>query len=79
MDRKSGKQVDVKIIFYQFLPDSIFNLTQDSEGDATVFDMIGDLLTTNIQIADDAGNKLNRCMFYSIIAKDQSGYTKPEG
>lgn len=77
MDKKSGKQVDVKIIFYQFLPDSIFNLTQDSEGDATVFDMNGDLLTTNILIADKDGGKLTRGMFYSIVAKDQKSYEKP--
>ena len=42
IDRKTGQQVKVRIIFYQFLPDSIFNLTQDAEGDATVFDMNGE-------------------------------------
>lgn len=67
IDRKSGKQVKVKIIFYQFLPDSIFNLTQDAEGDATVFDMNGDLLTTEIQLHDASGNNYVHGVFYSIV------------
>ena len=67
IEQKTGKQVKVKIIFYQFLPDSIFNLTQDAEGDATVFDMNGDLLTTTIQISDQAGNQDSHGVFYSII------------
>ena len=67
IEQKSGEQVKVKIIFYQFLPDSIFNLTQDAEGDATVFDMNGDLLTTVIRIMDKAGNPLEHGTFYSIV------------
>ena len=62
IDRASGEQVWVDIIFYQVLPDSIFNLTQDAEGDATVFDMNGDLLTTEISVG---GNP--KGVFYSII------------
>lgn len=72
IDRKTGQQVKVKIVFYQFLPDSIFNLTQDAEGDATVFDMNGDLLTTEILVAksnaegtDIAG--ATHGVFYSIV------------
>ena len=68
LDRDS-KQVKVNIIFYQFSPDSIFNLTQDAEGDATVFDMNGDLLTTDILIQDSAGTTTTRGMFYSIVAQ----------
>ena len=30
----------------------MFNLTQDAEGDATVFDMNGDLIQTNILIGN---------------------------
>lgn len=63
IDRKTGKQVKVKIVFYQFLPDSIFNLTQDAEGDATVFDMNGDLLTTEIKL----GTVGEHGVFYSIV------------
>lgn len=67
IDRKSGQQVKVKIIFYQFLPDSIFNLTQDAEGDATVFDMNGDLLTTEILVGQKDGTEDIHGVFYSII------------
>lgn len=62
-----GNQVKVKIIFYQFLPDSIFNLTQDAEGDATVFDMNGDLMTTVISIPDKTGTPISHGLFYSIL------------
>lgn len=68
IEQKSGAQVPVKIIFYQFLPDSLFNLTQDSEGDATVFDMNGDLMTTVVQVGGkDAGQLINAGLFYSIV------------
>lgn len=66
---RDNRQVDVNIIFYQFSPDSIFNLTQDAEGDATVFDMNGDLLTTDILVGDENGKPITRGMFYSIVAK----------
>ena len=67
IDRKSGQQVKVIIAFYQFLPDSIFNLTQDAEGDATVFDMNGDLLTTEIKVGDNNGAPILHGVFYSIV------------
>ena len=72
IDRKTGQQVKVKIVFYQFLPDSIFNLTQDAEGDATVFDMNGDLLTTEILVAKSnaegtAIENATHGVFYSIV------------
>ena len=76
IDQKTGAQVPVKIIFYQFLPDSIFNLTQDAEGDATVFDMNGDLLTTTVKLpsvdgdADD--NAIEHGIFYSIVSPTES-------
>ena len=76
IEQKSGAQVPVKIIFYQFLPDSLFNLTQDSEGDATVFDMNGDLMTTIINVGDENGESINAGVFYSIIdAKTVSLYS----
>lgn len=52
IDSKTAAQVPCYIIFYNFLPDSLFNLTQDAEGDATVFDMNGDLIKTNILIGN---------------------------
>ena len=68
IDRTTGEQVKVAIIFYQFLPDSIFNLTQDAEGDATVFDMNGDLLTTEILVGNEDGTRnIVHGVFYSII------------
>lgn len=75
IDRKSGQQVKVKIVFYQFLPDSIFNLTQDAEGDATVFDMNGDLLITEIQVGN-AANGIHG-VFYSIVDPNEAGAAKP--
>ena len=63
IDRATGAQVPVKIVFYQFLPDSLFNLTQDAEGDATVFDMNGDLLTTEIKV----GAEGTYGVFYSVV------------
>ena len=67
IDQPTGQQVPVKVIFYQFLPDSIFNLTQDAEGDATVFDMNGDLLTTEILVGQKEGEPKPHGVFYSII------------
>ena len=76
IEQKSGAQVPVKIIFYQFLPDSLFNLTQDPEGDATVFDMNGDLMTTVINVGDENGESINAGVFYSIVdAKTVSLYS----
>lgn len=73
IEQKTGNQVPVKIIFYQFLPDSLFNLTQDSEGDATVFDMNGDLLTTVIRVGNENGAFTTHGVFYSIIDDKLTG------
>ena len=67
IDQKTGEQVPVLIIFYQFLPNSIFNLTQDAEGDATVFDMSGDLLTTEILVGQTNGSTTTHGVFWSIL------------
>ena len=79
IDRKTGKQVKVDIIFYRVLPDSIFNLTQDAEGDATVFDMNADLLTTEIQLPVKNGEAWStelHGVFYSIIEYKEGTYTE---
>ena len=73
IEQKSGAQVPVKIIFYQFLPDSLFNLTQDSEGDATVFDMNGDLMTTVVKVGNAKGELIDTGLFYSIVDKTEQG------
>ena len=68
IDQKTGQQVKATIIFYQFLPDSLFNLTQDAEGDATVFDMNGDLLTTDILVSTKTASvSTTHGIFYSIV------------
>lgn len=81
IDQKTGRQVPVRILFYQFLPDSIFNLTQDAEGDATVFDMNGDLMTTNIKVGTDGTNagEISHGVFYSIIGENDSTATGNPG
>ena len=81
IDRETGRQVKVDIIFYRVLPDSIFNLTQDAEGDATVFDMNADLLTTDIQLpvkskvgdTEAWGLELHG-VFYSVIPYEKETY-----
>ena len=67
IDRAKGNQVKVDIVFYQVSPDSIFNLTQDAEGDATVFDMNADLLTTNILVGHKDNENYDHGVFYSIM------------
>ena len=71
VDSKTAMQVPCYIVFYNFLPDSLFNLTQDAEGDATVFDMNGDLIKTTILVGDltinDKGIEVG--VFDSIIPK----------
>lgn len=63
IDKLSGEQVPVREVIYEFIPDSIINLTQDAEGDATVFDLNGSLGATDIS----DGQKTLFGTFYSII------------
>ena len=70
IDQDTGAQVDVYILIYQFVPDSIFNLTQDAEGDATVFDMNGDLIASRVKIGTRTGGEQVRNLFYSICDKN---------
>lgn len=67
INQKNGAQVPVEILIYQFVPDSLFNLTQDAEGDATVFDLNGDLIATKVRLGDIEGNALVKNTFYSIL------------
>jgi hypothetical protein len=61
IDQTTGDKVPVHIFIPQFLPDGIFNLTQDAEGDATVFDLNGSVSVTRIQDAEGT-----REIFYEI-------------
>lgn len=67
VDQKSGKQIKVYILIYEMLPDSIFNLTQDAEGDATVFDMNGSLNSKEICVGLKEGKNTTMNVFYSIL------------
>ena len=67
IDQATQQQVPVVIIFYKFLPDSLFNLTQDAEGDASVFDMNGDLLPVPVLLGNDKSKLALHDVFYSII------------
>ena len=67
VDQKTGKQIKVYILIYEMLPDSIFNLTQDAEGDATVFDMNGSLNSKEICVGLDGTKNTTMNVFYSIL------------
>ena len=54
-------------MFYKFLPDSLFNLTQDAEGDASTFDMNGALLPVSIYLGNKESTLAPHDVFYSII------------
>lgn len=44
VDQETGAKQPIHIVVPRFLGDGLFNLTQDTEGDATVFDMNGNVL-----------------------------------
>lgn len=67
IDQKNQQQVPVVIMFYKFLPDSLFNLTQDAEGDASTFDMNGALLPISIYLGNKESTLAPHDVFYSII------------
>jgi hypothetical protein len=68
IDQETGDQVPVYIFIPQFLPDGLFNLTQDAEGDATVFDLNGSVSVTNV----DDGNGAKK-VFYQIRSESFFG------
>lgn len=78
INQKNGAQVPVKIVIYQFLPDSVFNLTQDAEGDATVFDLNGDLIATKVILGDKNGYKIEKNLFYSIVDPAVESHEEPQ-
>lgn len=71
IDQKTGEKKTVHILIPQFLPDAILTLTQDAEGDATVFDLNGSVNVTEIADPDaSAENTVKtgtiRSIFYEI-------------
>lgn len=63
IDQSTGEKVPVYILIPQFLPDAILTLTQDAEGDATVFDLNGTVAVTKIA---DTSDENPRDIFYEI-------------
>ena len=66
IDQKTGEKVYVYVFIPQFIPDAILTLTQDAEGDATVFDLNGNVSVT--KVADDSTDEA-RDIFYEIRAE----------
>ena len=75
IDKESGEMVKVKIIFYKFAPDSLFNLTQEAEGDASVFDRNGTLIPVEIQMGQNDGSTEAEQVFWSVIDPNQKDNT----
>ena len=67
IDKETGEMVKVKIVFYKFAPDSLFNLTQEADGDASVFDRNGTLVPVKIQMGQEDGTKEKEQVFWSVI------------
>ena len=69
VDQKTGDHVTVHIFIPQFIPDGILNLTQDAEGDATVFDLNGTLGVTKVAKVGKDGEVIegqSEDIFYQI-------------
>ena len=75
IDKETGEPVNVKIIFYKFSPDSLFNLTQEADGDASVFDRNGTLVPVKIQMGQNDGSTEKEQVFWSVIDPDQKDNT----
>ena len=77
IDKATGEPVNVKIIFYKFLPDSLFNLTQEADGDASVFDRNGTLVPVKIQVGQSDGHSEPEQVFWSVIDPDKKTEANP--
>ena len=73
--KETGEMVKVKIIFYKFAPDSLFNLTQEADGDASVFDRNGTLIPVKIQMGQTDGQLEAEQVFWSVIDPNQTDNT----
>lgn len=71
IDRVSGDQVPVMEVIYQFLPNSVISLAQQSDGDAAVFDLNGSIMATDVLKTDKTSSGTPATYyhgtFYSII------------
>lgn len=66
IDQATGEKVKIKIFIPQFRPHGVFNLTQDAEGDAAIFDCSGSVILTDII---DSDFPLGHEVFYLISDK----------
>lgn len=79
IDKEKGSQVPVKIIFWKFAPDNVFNLTQDAAGDASTFDRNGSLMAIDLTVGSLTENNTKvdtqpLKTFYSIISENTDQY-----
>ena len=77
VNQKTGETVNVKIIFYKFLPDSLFNLAQEADGDASVFDRNGTLVPVKIQVGQSDGHCEPEQVFWSVIDPNATAAANP--
>lgn len=66
VDQKTGKHVPVKVILYQFLPDSTPSFAFDS-GNAATFDLNGDLLAVEFKQAESEECGESSGNFFALI------------
>ena len=78
VNQKTGETVNVKIIFYKFLPDSLFNLAQEADGDASVFDRNGTLVPVKIQVGQSNGKSESEQVFWSVVDPAKNTAANPE-
>ena len=79
IDKEKGSQVPVKIIFWKFAPDNVFNLTQDAAGDASTFDRNGSLMAIDLTVGSLTADhtkvgEQQLKTFYSIISENTEQY-----
>lgn len=77
IDQKTGAKQPIHIVIPRFLGDGIFNLSQDAEGDASVFDMNGNILKFDTGTADDE-NPAEDSVIAALTDPQGTGGTAPE-
>lgn len=74
VDQATGAKQPIHIVIPRFLGDGIFNLTQDAEGDATVFDLNGNVLKFEGGVASDEAKDTEDTRFDCETAHDWDGH-----
>ena len=78
VNQKTGETVKVTIMLYKFLPDSLFNLAQEADGDAAVFDRNGSLFPVEIQVGQSDAKSEPEQVFWSVIDPAKDTKANPE-